>query len=135
MHPMLTSGRRLRLYLLMWSLILLLLALVTWAAGDGSWVAAITVLAPACAVYAFICLSPWYVCRSRPLQVSTAPALAVTHLASAAAGGAVLTGCALATAAAIEQPAPNWVLLFAIGVLLYLVSVGLHYAAMAIEVS
>ena len=60
MHPILASRGRFRIYLLVWSQILPLLALVTglWAAGP--WLAAIAVLAPACAVYAFICLSPWY---------------------------------------------------------------------------
>ena len=135
MHPILASGVRFRLYLLVWSQILLLLALVIWAVGRGPWLAAIAVLAPACAVYAFICLSPWYICLSRPLTVSSAPALAVTHLAAAAAGGLILTGFTVATALMASLPAPNWVLLFAMGVLLYLVSVGLHYAALAAEAS
>ena len=135
MHPLLASRGRFRIYLLVWSQILPLLALVTWAVGRGPWLAAIAVLAPACAVYAFICLSPWYICQSRPLTVSSAPSLAVTHLAAASAGGLLLTGFTLATAFVAGLPAPNWVLLFAMGILLYLVSVGLHYAALSAEAS
>src|SRR5262245_37655950 len=98
MHPILASGGRFRIYLFVWSQILPLLALVIWAVGRGPWFAAIAVLAPACAVYAFVCLSPWYICLSRPLSVSSAPALAVTHLAAATAGGLLLSGFTIATA-------------------------------------
>ena len=72
MHPILASRRRLLLYLLAWIPILALLAFVTRAATSVTWRDAIAVLAPACLVYAFVCLSPWYICRARPLRPANA---------------------------------------------------------------
>ena len=127
MHPILASGRRLLVYLAAWVPVVALMAVVT---RQG-----IAVLAPACLIYAFVCLSPWYVCRARPFQVSKAAGLAVTHVATALAGGGLLAGSAFGIAALLQVPAPNWELLFGMGVMLYLLSVGLHYAALASEVS
>ena len=70
MHPILASRRRLLAYLLAWIPILALLIYVAWASGGVTWRDAAAVLAPACLVYAFACLSPWYICQTRPLRLS-----------------------------------------------------------------
>src|SRR5688572_15926049 len=127
MHPILASGRRLLVYLAVWIPVMVLIAVVT---RQG-----VAVLAPACFIYAFVCLSPWYVCRARPFQVSKAAGLAVTHIATALAGGGLLVGSTAGLAALLQAPAPNWELLFGMGAMLYLLSVGLHYAALASEAS
>ena len=85
MHPLLARSRRLVVYLLAWIPIVALLAYIAWAAGGLSWKNSAEVLAPACLVFAFVCLSPWYVCRARPLRPSSFAALAFAH-AGAAAG-------------------------------------------------
>jgi len=51
------------------------------------------------------------------------------------AGGALLAGSALAAAAVFQKPMTSGAPLFGMGALLYLVSVGLHYAALAAEAS
>lgn len=126
MHPILASGRRVLLYALAWALILALLAAILWASGGVDWRTAVSGLAPACLLFAFICLSPWYLCRTLPLR---APNRALAPLlGAAAAGSAIFVG-----AARLASPllAPHLPLLFALGVLLYLLSTGLHYAAIA----
>ena len=135
MHPILASRRRLLLYLLAWAPLAALLSLVAWASGSGSWADAAAVLAPACLLYAFVCLSPWYVCRARPLHLSKVAGLALTHAAASAAASLVLVGSALFTARALSKTPPPWAFLFGAGVLLYLLSVGLHYAGLALEAS
>jgi two-component system sensor histidine kinase AlgZ len=126
MHPILASGRRVLLYVLAWALILALLAAILWASGRVDWRAAVGGLAPACLLFAFICLTPWYLCRVLPLR---APNRAVApSLGAAAAGSAVFVGTAWLASPVL---APHLALLFALGVLLYLLSTGLHYAAIA----
>ena len=70
MHPVLESRRRLSLYLLAWTPLVALMAYVVWATGGISWGDALAVLAPASLVYAFACLSPWYLSRAMPLRAA-----------------------------------------------------------------
>jgi hypothetical protein len=104
MHPILSSGRRLTVYLALWIPILGLLALATRES--------LAVLWPACAIYAFLCLTPWYIGRSRPLQLSNATQLAVTHLAAAVVGGGLLAGSALAAAEVFQKRISSGAALF-----------------------
>jgi len=135
MHPILAS-RRLLFYLLAWLPACALLTYLTWAGGGFRLSQAAAVVAPACFVYAFVCLSPWYLCRSRPFSLAALPELAVTFSAAAAAGGLLLAGIAWAVALELKIDAtghlPLW---FGVGVLLYLLSTGLHYAGLAAEES
>ncbi len=144
MHPILASPRRLLLYLLAWAAILALVATVTWQSSDATWLAAAAALAPACALAAFVCLSPFYICRGLPLGPSSIRDLLAAFGGAAAVGGLVFAWSASETAAALSNSpafrgsstlrahAPIW---FAIGVLLYLLSAGLHYAALAVAAS
>ncbi len=134
MHPILATRRRLLLYLLAWTPVLGLLSLVTWGSGM-SWLDAAGILAPACLVYAFACLSPWYIARALPPRLSNLANLVLTYAGTSAAGGLVLVGSTRLTATVLDKTAPQWPLLFGMGVLLYLLSVGSHYAAIAMEAS
>lgn len=145
MHPLLASRRRLLLYLLAWAPLLGLLSYVVWASGGMSFPECLAVLAPACLVYAFACLSPWYLGRVMPLGISRVANLAGTWTAAATAGSLVFLGSArLAASLLSELPSfsgvdrrlsPHGPLLFGMGVLLYLLSAGLNYAAVAAEQS
>jgi hypothetical protein len=133
MHPILASRRRLVAYLLAWIPIVALLVWVSWASGGVSWQDAAAVLAPACLVYAFACLSPWYICQTRPLRVANLPYLAATWGAAAVVVSLLLVGSARLAAYLLERAAPETAPLFGMGVLLYLLSAGMHYAALAVE--
>jgi two-component system sensor histidine kinase AlgZ len=145
MHPLLESSRRMMLYLLAWIPLLALLVYVIWASGGMTWMDATAVLAPSCLVYAFACLSPWYICGTLPLGTERWQSLAMTFGMAATACSLVLVGGAWLTASAIAQTARmagleqrlhgHLALLFGMGVLLYLLSSGLHYAALAVETS
>ncbi len=135
MHPILATRWRTLFYLAGWMPILALLDYLMWASGGASWVQNTAVLAPACFLFAFACLSPWPMCRVRPLRLADAAMLAVTWAAAAAAASALFTGAAWAMARLEGRPAAHLDLLFGVGILLYLLSAGLHYAALAAEES
>src|SRR5689334_22274798 len=138
MHPLLAARKRLALYLAAWTPVVALLVYVSHA-GGASVLDAVAVFEPAMLALAFICLSPWPICRVRPLSVATAPGLLVTFTGTAMAGSLALVGVAAILAYAISRPAVLRgglaALLFGIGVLLYLLSTGLHYAFLAVEAS
>src|ERR1035438_8738228 len=133
MHPILATRVRTLLYLAGWVPILALLDYLMWASGSASWVPNTEVLAPACSLFAFACLSPWPICRVRPLRLADAAMLAVTWAGAALAAGAMFSGAAWAMARMEGRAAAHLDLLFGVGILLYLLSAGLHYAALAAE--
>jgi two-component system sensor histidine kinase AlgZ len=145
MHPLLESPRRLLLYLLAWTPLVVLLIYVLWASGGMTWQDAAAVLAPACLVYAFACLSPWYICGTLPLGPANWFSIAMTFGGAAVACSLVLVGGCWLTAAAVAQTGKlpgleqrlhgHLGLVFGLGVLLYVLSAGLHYAALAVQVS
>ena len=145
MHPLLESARRLAWYLFAWIPLLALLAYILWASGGITWADAVVVLAPACVVYAFACLSPWYICGALPLGADRWQSLAVTFGVASVTCSLVLVGGSWLTASAVaasgrlpglEQRLHGHLgLLFGMGVLLYLLSAGLHYGALAVETS
>src|ERR1700722_11414613 len=114
MHPILASARRTALYFGAWGLIAALLTYVMWDAAGFAWQDTARGLVPACLLEAFLCLTPWYLCRVRPLrQVNRAlpPSLAA----------AVVAGFGFAVAARLAAPvlAPQTLIVFALGALLY----------------
>src|ERR1700693_4352804 len=135
MHPLLATRGRTLLYLAGWVPILALLDYLMWASGGATWVQNTAVLGPPCFLFAFACLSPWPICRVRPLNLASAAMLAITWAAAAVAASALFTGAAWALARIEGQPAAHLDLLFGVGILLYLLSAGLHYAALAAEAS
>ena len=70
MHPILARGSRLALYLGVWVLVAALLAQLMAGRVGLSWRQAVLVALPAALVYAFVCLSAWYVARSLPLKTT-----------------------------------------------------------------
>jgi len=134
MHPILAGRARLVLYVAAWVPLAGLLAFLSRAQGSALLPVTATLL-PACLVFAFECLSPWYICRVQPLRLSEVTRLAGTWTAAAACAASVLAGGAWLAARLFRQPVPNLSLLFALGVILYLLSAGLHYTGLAAEAS
>jgi two-component system, LytTR family, sensor histidine kinase AlgZ len=135
MHPILQRRIRLVLYLAAWIPALALLAYVARAGGEISWPRAVALLSPACMVFAFACLSPWYIARVQPLQFSRSTSLAVTWTIASLGGGALLAGGAWLTSMLAGQPWAHFGMLALFGTVLYLLSAGLHYAVIGAEAS
>jgi hypothetical protein len=133
MHPLLATRGRTLAYLAGWAPIVALLDYLMGASGGASWVRNTAVLGPACFLFAFACLSAGPICRVRPLRLAGGPMLAVTWAGAAVAAGAMFSGAAWGLARIEGLPAAHLDLLFGVGILLYLLSAGLHYAALAGE--
>lgn len=142
MHPIFARGERLALYLATWLILGVLLAAVLTTQGLA-WGQAFAFLLPVLLVYAFVCLSAWYVCRAAPLMTgSLIRALATSLLASIVASG-LLTGLTLlwvtvlgampAFAGAVGQYGAQRPFVFAAGMLLFLLAIAVHYAVLAFE--
>lgn len=146
MHPLLARRGRLTLYLAIWllpaSLVVFLLANV----GQILWMEAVGLSIPACTFYAFVCLTPWYLCRSLPLRETEPVRLMTQHGFAAVIAAAIFVGVTYGFSAVASQLAPalNGVplsvrvrqltpLLFGLGVLLYALAVAAHYAWIALE--
>src|SRR5450759_2068688 len=87
MHPLLATRGRTLLYLAGWAPVLALLDYLMWASGGASWLQNTAVLAPACFLFAFACLSPWPICRVRPLRLAAAAQVTASMAASAKRSG------------------------------------------------
>ena len=136
MHPILARGRPLALYLGMWMLVGSLLGALLAGESAITWPQAALVALPLAFVYAFVCLSAWYVSRGMPLVVTSAPRVLATAIVAAAMSGAgwlliargwigvlsarsVIAGGAESTAFDAQ--------LFGIGALLYLLALAVSY--------
>jgi hypothetical protein len=142
MHPILARAERLAAYLAAWLVVAGLLA-TAMARQDLTWSAAFLLLLPVCLFYAFVCLSAWYVCRATPLTTSSA----LRVLASSATAAAVASGLLVLAARAwtsvlealtslgptMEQFERNEALLFASGILLFLLALTVQYLLLAFE--
>jgi two-component system, LytTR family, sensor histidine kinase AlgZ len=145
MHPILARGGRLALYLGLWLLIGVLLALLLATQGGAPARAALLIALPLSTIYAFMCLSAWYVARGLPLGAAAGMRVATTATAaSLIASGAWVAMAHLWTqyvgsrsglAAAGTTPPRLESLLFGFGVLLYLLSLAVSYLLVAAQAS
>ena len=142
MHPVLARVERIVAYLASWIVLAALLATVVSQQGLP-WLDALLFVLPPLIVYAFICLSAWYVCRAMPLATSRVPSvLTAAGLAATMAGGlwVVLTQAWLSLLRSFSSLAPTadryddlTPLLFAASILLFLLVLAIHYVVLAFE--
>src|SRR5258708_6912290 len=79
MHPLFSSPRRLGMYLLCTTPFACLLAGLLHLSARLNWAESLGLAVPYCLIYAFDCLSAWYVCRVTPLRTAGAARLISTH--------------------------------------------------------
>ena len=142
MHPILARAERLTSYLAAWLIVAVLLAAVLTRQGL-SWLEALALLLPMCLVYGFACLSAWYVCRATPLTSSgVLRVLSSSALAAVLASGLWVELMHLWVSALVALPfftesaaryAGHDPVLFAAGVLLFLLALTVHYLLLAFE--
>ncbi len=146
MHPIFAGRGRLGLYLLGWSpLAALIVVLLVWR-GELLWGEAALVGLPLAYLFAYLCLSAWYLCRALPLRPGQGAKHALEvlsgHLLAALASGALLALAGrgwlllLSSIAGLDRldhrfpaVAP---MLFALGVPLFLLAVAFHYLLLAL---
>jgi hypothetical protein len=143
MHPILARGSRLALYLGAWALLGLLLAALLAIPGGLTAAQSSVIAIPLALVYAFFCLSAWYVARSTPLGPTgnvrlVATAVSASILSSAAwllvARGWLQIFAPGENLARMNRVFPALRALgFGFGVLLYLLSLAISYIVAAFE--
>lgn len=143
MHPFFTHSGRLGVYLLGWIPLTAILAGLLVLAGGLSLLEAASLAIPLALLYAFLCLSSWYLCRAFPVDASrllaTASALVMASLVAASLW--LLSGTTLAWALALlpafetlpDRLARAGPVVFLLGVLLYLLVLAMHYVLDAAE--
>jgi hypothetical protein len=125
-------------YLALWTILATALAALMRIAGELTWSQALSISVPLCMFYAFVCLTPWYLCRAFPLGSPRVTRLLINHLAAAVLACTLWIGAARLLALAMDlgpQLNPAIPQLVVLGLLLYLTSVALHYALLAVEAS
>jgi two-component system, LytTR family, sensor histidine kinase AlgZ len=138
MHPLNRNLRWLMVYILAWFIFGLMVAELLRFSGTVSREQSAFIAGPVCMFYAFVCLTPWYV--ARPLLRRGAPL--TTHIFQHL--GTAILACAMWLAA---TQAMAWIvgvsgglgvaipLLLWTGLLLYLLSIAVHYGMLAFESS
>lgn len=143
MHPVLARRRRLLPYLAASLPLAAVLAGLLARPGAFSLMEAATLALPLALVSLFLSLSVWYICRAVPLRGPGPVRIVATHAAAGILTAAVWVLLGAGIARLLE---PLWPLrsfpsryaaqvpaLFSAGVLLYLLSVALHYVLLAFE--
>ena len=136
MHPVFERRRGVWGYFAGWVPVYGIFVLVLWNVVAWPAPLAIGLAAPLVFVYSFICLSGWYLCRANPVETSNWWRLLTAHGSAAMAAAAFLVVMSRAfVRLAGGEPGTEEPLLFAMGVLLYLMTGAFHYAALAVEKS
>ncbi len=144
MHPILDTRRRLWIYLIAWLHIGLLLSI--GLGRDGVWLVAAAVFLPLSIVYAFVCLSAWYVCRVFPIDDrSKAWKVVAVHAFASVLASALWVAMAGAWARTLDSIGggvgsdllflDRRPILFMVGALLFWLAAVFHYLLMAFEAS
>ena len=143
MHPILARKGRLVPYLAAWLPVGAVLTALLARPSAYSIVQAAALSLPLAVVFAFLGLSAWYPCRSLPLTRARAAIIAVSHGTAALLTSAawVLIGAGIVRLLDLLPPLAGMtdgysaqaLPLFAVGVLLYLLSVALHYVLLSFE--
>jgi len=143
MHPLFKHWRSFLLYLAAWIELGFILGLVAPASGNVGRLEAIAIMVPMMLLLGFVCLAPYYVCRSIPLRAVAWRSLLQHHLVGTvlAAAGVILVGKLLASALSSVWPGLDQLFAHATPVLTvfvaltFMLSTALHYAYLEIESS
>jgi hypothetical protein len=138
MHPIFRNTTSLGAYLALWTILAAAMAALIRIPADLTWSQALSVAVPLCLFYAFVCLTPLYLCRAFPLGPARVGRLLINQLGAAILACALWIGVARLLGLAMDlgrQLNPAIPQLVVLGLLLYLTSVALHYALLAVEAS
>jgi hypothetical protein len=143
-HPILESRQRLIVYLLAWLPIAAILTAIL-KRGLASWPEAAVVALPMSLLYAFMCLSAWYVCLAVPMREQTVVRLLTTlSIASLLSSGVWFAVGAVWTLALepwvalpglSERYNTQFTPVFLNGVMLFLLAAAVHYLLITVDAS
>src|SRR5581483_9678933 len=137
MHP-LFARKWFTIYLTVWIFIGTVLAGLLHMPGTLDWRDSLIIAEPLCLFYAFVCLTPWYMCRQFPVRAANALKMVSNHIGAAVLATAIWVEMAhfiaylLGVNSKLNREVPELVI---VGLMLYTVSVALHYMLLAVEQS
>lgn len=150
MHPILTQGRRLALYLFLFLQAGWLLGEVLASSTGAPRLQAALLAVPLLLIHAWSCLASWYLCRSLPLRTTRPERLIVAQLAAALVASGVLLAIGMLWAPAIDRLtawtdgawkdsaelfAEGRALIFVFAFLVFSLAVAVHYLFLAAAAS
>jgi two-component system, LytTR family, sensor histidine kinase AlgZ len=141
-HPVLVRGSRLVIYTGIWIAVGVGLAAILARLGAVPWGAGFLLAVPLWVVYGFVCLATWYLCQWVPLRGQTAVRALWVYPVAALISAALwlnlwvmafrITALDAGMAATVTRSLP---LVFALAVLLFVLSGALNYLVIAIDES
>lgn len=143
MHPIFRSRSGFQSYIAVCLAFGLLVGFALSRAAGFTFAESACVATPLVSMLGVVCLTPWYTCRSLPLESTPQWKLLLSHLTAAVFVSAIVPGGARLVAAAVAGFLPNLAQRFytvlpalsGLVFLIYLLSVALHYALLALESS
>lgn len=144
MHPVFAKRSTLLLYLAAWIPSGAMLTFVLILSTPINWIEGATIMTPVTLLLALVCLSPWYSCRYLPLRSTPVWKLLINHvLAAVVLGGVILFTARMLARGLSSNTFPGLDLrlrqaLPVLGdmvVLVYLLSIAIHYALFAVQSS
>jgi two-component system sensor histidine kinase AlgZ len=143
MHPLLHSWKSTLLYVLAWAPVGAILGLLISVVGSLTKLETHAVVVPVTILLAFVCLSPWYMCRGLPLRTTNPWRLLGQHALAATlvSGGLMLAVTAFVSSLSDALPGLNRgysraaPVLGAMIAMIYLLSVAMHYVVIEAQTS
>jgi two-component sensor histidine kinase len=131
------------LYLLFWVPIAALLGALLSMSGGFGWADTLLIVSPLTLLFAFVCLSPWSLCRVLPLGPGKMGRILRSHLSAAVVAGFFWIIAAKGWGMLLSrwQPTLDGRLshalptLFLVGLLLYILATSLHYVLLSFQAS
>src|SRR5579862_6991235 len=102
MHPIFRNTTSLGAYLGLWTLLAAIVGALIRVPTSLSWSQSLSVAVPMCMFYAFVCLTPWYLCRAFPLGSPRVTRLLINQVAAAVLACALWIGVARLLAFAMD---------------------------------
>lgn len=143
MHPLLQNWKATLLYIAAWAPLGAILGLLISVAGRLSAIETTIVIVPVVIVLAFVCLSPWYMCRALPLRPGRLGRIIGQHVLAALAVAVFVTAVARAVISTVSAALPGFErgfaaatpVLGAMVMMIYLLSVAMHYVVIEAQTS
>ena len=143
MHPIFNNRSGLLLYAAVWVPFALMFGFVLALAARLNFAESAIITGPVILLLAILCLSPWYTCRSLPLRSASPWKLLASHFIAAICVSAIVLAFTHMLLAALARMLPDlatgfrpaFPVLANLVLLIYLLSVALHYVLLALESS
>jgi len=143
MHPLLHSWKATLLYIVAWAPVGLPFGLLMWRAGSLTAIEATALTVPVVVVLAFVCLTPWYMCRGLPLRSSSTLRLYGQWALAAIVVSVMVTMVGRIVVSSLSAALPGFEQRFttvspvlgAISMLIYLLAVAMHYVVIEAQTS